>query len=288
VDSEGTLWGVGNRIRGLGLSGASGYITKLFSKVPIYDVVPKAFQYTPTLTLENPNPDYGATIEFKNPNNRAFINLDDKTSNLRIGFVDNEFNAGLFKGMSISPSDNSVSFNQSVNFNGGGNVGIGKTNPVKRLEVADYRSTTPTLIKLTCQTATNPGESNTTIQLSGTSVGSYGGYAEGYLIQGVGSGLKLGNIGNSQQKTEIMRLVSSGNVGIGKTNPSCTLDINDSTSQFNGIFSNRLWVANVGDNSGDGSPDDNTGSPWRGLGFDNLAWNDQTHKYSGDIPILSG
>jgi alpha-tubulin suppressor-like RCC1 family protein len=104
VDSEGTLWGVGNRIRGLGQSGADGYRTKLFSKVPIYDIVPKAFQYTPTLTLENPNPDYGATIEFKNPNNRAFINLDDKTSNLRLGFVNNEENMGQFRGIEISPN----------------------------------------------------------------------------------------------------------------------------------------------------------------------------------------
>src|SRR6056300_591131 len=68
-----------------------------------------------------------------------------------------------------------------------------------------------------------------------------------------------------------MVINSNGNVGIGVTDPGCTLDINYSTSQFNGIFSNRLWVASVGDNSGDGSPDDNTGSPWYGLGYDNLA-----------------
>ena len=73
-----------------------------FAKVPIYDVVPKEFKYTPTLTLENPNPDYGATVEFKNPNNRAFINLDDQTSTLRLGFVDNENNAGQFKGIGRS------------------------------------------------------------------------------------------------------------------------------------------------------------------------------------------
>jgi hypothetical protein len=51
LDSEGTMWGVGERIRGLGISGTTGYTSKLFTKVPIYDVVPKAFQYTPTLTL---------------------------------------------------------------------------------------------------------------------------------------------------------------------------------------------------------------------------------------------
>jgi hypothetical protein len=81
--------------------------------------------------------------------------------------------------------------------------------------------------------------------------------------------------------------IVDGNVGIGKTDPSCTLDVYG-TSITTGIFSNRLWVYNVGDNSGDGSPDDNTGSPWFGLGYDNLAWNNQSYKYSGDIPILSG
>jgi len=126
VDSEGTLWGVGNRIRGLGLSGAN-YRTKLFSKVPIYDIVPKEFKYTPTLTLENPNADYGATIEFKNPNNRAFINLDDKTSNLRLGFVDNENNAGIFKGIGLNTDGyltpenldgNSINFNSNIYIKG--------------------------------------------------------------------------------------------------------------------------------------------------------------------------
>jgi hypothetical protein len=76
-------------------------------------------------------------------------------------------------------------------------------------------------------------------------------------------------------------------VGIGTASPSCTLDVRGS-GQYAGIFSTRLWVEAPGDNSGDGSPDDNTGSPWYGLGYDNLAWNDQTHKYSGDIPMLSG
>jgi len=77
-------------------------------------------------------------------------------------------------------------------------------------------------------------------------------------------------------------------VGIGTTEPDATLDVRGS-GQYEGIYSKRIWVANIGDNSGDGSPaDDNTGSPWRGLGFDNLAWNNQSHKYSADIPILSG
>jgi len=123
VDSEGTLWGVGNRVRGLGLSQAEGYRTKLFSKVPIYDVVPKEFKYTPTLTLENPNPDYGATVEFKNPNNRAFINLDDKTSTLRLGFVDNENNAGQFNGIKLGIDR--VAIGRGGSIQGSGSVAIG-------------------------------------------------------------------------------------------------------------------------------------------------------------------
>jgi alpha-tubulin suppressor-like RCC1 family protein len=132
VDSEGTLWGVGTQIRGLGLIGVNGYISKLFTKVPIYDVVPKAFQYTPTLTLENPNPDYGATVEFKNPNNRAFINLDDQTSTLRLGFVDNEYNAGQFKGIQIA-ADGSLGGGSPLVINS--NVGIGVESPLTKLAV---------------------------------------------------------------------------------------------------------------------------------------------------------
>jgi hypothetical protein len=78
-----------------------------------------------------------------------------------------------------------------------------------------------------------------------------------------------------------------GRVGIGTTTPACTLDVRGS-GQYEGIYSKRIWVASIGDNTGDGNPDDNTGSPWRGLGFDDLAWNDTAHRYSGDIPILSG
>jgi hypothetical protein len=137
LDSEGTMWGVGERIRGLGISGTTGYTSKLFTKVPIYDVVPKEFKYTPTLTLDNPNPDYGATIEFKNPNNRAFINLDDKTSNLRLGFVNNENNAGQFKGIQIA-ADGSLGGGSPLRINS--KVGIGVESPGAPLEVVSTRN----------------------------------------------------------------------------------------------------------------------------------------------------
>ena len=149
VDSEGTLWGVGDYIRGLGLASTDGYTSKLFSKVPIYEVVPKEFKYTPTLTLENPNPDYGATVEFKNPNNRAFINLDDKTSNLRLGFVNNENNAGQFKGIQIA-ADGSLGGGSPLRINskvgissvsGGISAAASLATPGAPLEIVSRRTT---------------------------------------------------------------------------------------------------------------------------------------------------
>jgi alpha-tubulin suppressor-like RCC1 family protein len=203
VDSEGTMWGVGVRVRGLGLVAANGYNTKLFSKVPIYDVVPKEFKYTPTLTLENPNPDYGATIEFKNPNNRAFINLDDKTSNLRLGFVNNEDNAGQFKGISISPSDNSVYFNQGLNLVAPGDEGI-------NFRIPAASSTGYKAISKFIGIRDGVGDKLSGMELNGTAGG--GQFVSFYTHN---PGVSIGTR---------MTIASSGKVGIGVTSPSSTLD----------------------------------------------------------------
>jgi hypothetical protein len=114
-------------------------------------------------------------------------------------------------------------------------VGVGTTTPDNKLEISDLTSTNPTLLKLTCETAASPGESNTAIQLSGTSGGGYGGYIEGYLEQGVGSGLKLGHINSSQVKTEHMRIIANGNVGIGTTTPNFPLTIQETTTNTNTV-----------------------------------------------------
>ena len=84
-----------------------------------------------------------------------------------------------------------------------------------------------------------------------------------------------------------LNATGGGNVGIGTSTPTVTLQVEGSTAQ-SGIYSQRLWVTGIGDNSGVGSPDDNTGSPWYGLGYDDLAWNVQVQRYPGKIPILSG
>jgi hypothetical protein len=81
---------------------------------------------------------------------------------------------------------------------------------------------------------------------------------------------------------------TTGNVGIGGDASATNRLKVDGTVEATGLFSTRLWLTAVGDNSGNGTPDDDTGSPWYGLGYDNLAWNNQSYKYTDDIPILSG
>ena len=219
VDSEGTLWGVGSRIRGLGQVGSPGYVSKLFTKVPIYDVVPKSFQYTPTLTLENPNADHGATIEFKNPNNRAFINLDDKTSTLRLGFVDNENNAGQFKGIGIEPGG---SFSEKISI----------------VNTADI-TTSAEVLRLQRGDGTNDLKSNTrgTIglylrddnvgggEVARISWGHDGGDAD---PEGKGRlGFWTSDTGAAEGvPVERMTIRASGRVGIGTATPSHPLHVN--------------------------------------------------------------
>jgi alpha-tubulin suppressor-like RCC1 family protein len=210
VDSEGTMWGVGTRVRGLGLSQADGYTSKLFSKVPIYDAVPKEFKYTPTLTLENPNPDYGATVEFKNPNNRAFINLDDKTSNLRLGFVNNEDNAGQFKGISISPSDNSVYFNQGLNLVAPGDEGINFRVPGASID--SYKSISK-FIGIRNSDGTKMAGIDFTGENDGQKISFYT----------HDSGVSIGTR---------MTIADNGNVGIGVASPSAKLHIEEDTSEL--------------------------------------------------------
>ena len=126
-------------------------------------------------------------------------------------------------------------------------VGIGNVSPDNKLEISDLTSTNPTLLKLTCETAANPGESNTAIQLSGTSGGGYGGYIEGYLEQGVGSGLKLGHINSSQVKTEHMRIIANGNVGIGMTDPQRSLHVKSTSGMMieDNATTSAIYVDNV-------------------------------------------
>jgi hypothetical protein len=56
--------------------------------------------------------------------------------------------------------------------------------------------------------------------------GGYGGYIEGWIKSGSSSGLSLGNISQGT-KYRGLTITSQGSVGIGKTDPGGTLDVND-------------------------------------------------------------
>jgi hypothetical protein len=57
---------------------------------------------------------------------------------------------------------------------------------------------------------------------------------------------------------------------------------------YDGIYTNRLWVQNIGDNSDTDNTNDNIGSPWYGFGADDRANGNNNSRYGGTIPIVSG
>lgn len=98
-----------------------------------------------------------------------------------------------------------------MTINSNGNVGIGTTNPLAKLDVRGTSATT-----------------ESTIQIVGTGVSSLllGQNADGGVIRGQGSNNALsfwtggsGDLAASGSGTEKMRINSNGNVGIGTTNP---------------------------------------------------------------------
>jgi hypothetical protein len=155
---------------------------------------------------------------------RSGLQFQDDSDNSQIWHIGRRYaNGGASRNLNFS----NINDDALMTITNAGNIGIGTTNPDNKLEIADHASRNPTLLKLTCQTA--PGgtgnESNTAIQLLGTNASNYGGYIEGYLAQSVGSGLKLGHINETGEKNEYMRIIQTGNVGIGTTNPGYTLDV---------------------------------------------------------------
>jgi len=113
-----------------------------------------------------------------------------------------------------------------------GQVGIGTDNPSASLHVAETASGL---------TARFSNESNQTLDI-GTVAGS--GAAGSVYLDNANSGNMQFRIGGSER----MRIDSSGNVGIGESNPSTTLDV--STNAGNGDAGQLVKVTNTNASSG--------------------------------------
>jgi hypothetical protein len=121
----------------------------------------------------------------------------------------------------------------------------------------------------------------------------YFGYG-GALVHGSGQRLDIGRSDTADVTTATtfipeITVSTIGNVGVGTTNPLAKFHVNGSNSNvYDGIYTNRLWVAATGDNTDSDGTNDNTGSPWYGFGMDTKVNGISTLRYSGEIPIVSG
>jgi hypothetical protein len=169
-----------------------------------------------------------------------------------------------YDGVSICTGLNERQERMRVNVNG--NVGIGTTNPQTKLDIFD---------------ATNP---KIFLNQNGTTR---------CFISGTSSGLDLGNdVGTSKiirfmpDNVERMRINSSGNAGLGITNPNCRLYI--STNAGNNVNSFAIRVSSGGGTDGSGF------ATLIGLGAESGGWSKcaightRTNGYDvGDIVFLN-
>jgi hypothetical protein len=134
-----------------------------------------------------------------------------------------------------------------------GNVGIGTTAPVGRLGVAVTGSRTiGTAWDASSVLVGSPGQFSGNLGLSfdttnGATLESAAPGVAAYPVRLVGSDVRFITV-----LTERMRIDSSGNVGIGLTNPSVRMEI-VGASGFNPATQNTyaMWVANAGSANGD-------------------------------------
>jgi len=121
-------------------------------------------------------------------------------------------------------------------FQAGGRVGIGLTNPAKKLDVYDSNGNATAQIKLRNSGTTAAAYLGA---FSGHTYLSAGGtYDSGWTTDGTngianivmettngGSAIAFGTAASNVAPTERMRILGGGDVGIGKTNPSYKLDV---------------------------------------------------------------
>jgi hypothetical protein len=102
-----------------------------------------------------------------------------------------------------------------------GNVGIGTTNPLYKLDIYEDTTDTENSIRYSAK-APSGVDSKSYMRLERA---GYGGAIGGGLKQGSGGVLALATINNDDTITDRMTIMRTGNVGIGTTNPSKKLDV---------------------------------------------------------------
>lgn len=150
----------------------------------------------------------------------------------------------------------------------GGNVGIGTTNPGAILHVHDSLTTATSIPLMLFSPNLSTGgaqymyfgtanSANNSAQIGWTNVGA--GSASNYAFLQI------------YGKANIMTWqASTGNVGIGTTNPTASLHVvTSTTATTSGILSGRYYLSSPGDNQ-DASGTDFDG-PWYGLGWSGIA-----------------
>jgi hypothetical protein len=150
----------------------------------------------------------------------------------------------------------------------GGNVGIGTTNPGAVLHVNDSL-TTATSIPLMLF---SPNLSAGGIQYLyfGTANSANNSAQIGWANVGAGSASNYAFLQIFGKANIMTWQASSGNVGIGITNPSASLHVlTSTTATTSGILSGRYYLSGPGDNQ-DASGTDHDG-PWYGLGWSGIA-----------------
>jgi len=150
----------------------------------------------------------------------------------------------------------------------GGNVGIGTTNPGAVLHVNDSL-TTATSIPLMLF---SPNLSTGGFQYLyfGRSNSANNSAQFGWANVGAGSASNYAFLQIFGRANIMTWQASSGNVGIGITNPSASLHVlTSTTATTSGILSGRYYLSGPGDNQ-DASGTDHDG-PWYGLGWSGIA-----------------